>query len=150
MCPAIERHTKQSTALPSSPARTQGTLMIPSRGHILQSRSPGLSTNPKSFRGPEVSASETKTLHEDYRFYTSYSLVARSPRFKDSIMQPDHPHVQTLQCPYINASCNELWQISLHDHPNNQAARSGLLRGNHNVPIMHLQKSKIPECASTA
>ena len=42
--------------------------------------------------------SKTKTLHEDYHFYTGYNLAARSPRFIDLVMPPDY-----LQVPNYNA-----------------------------------------------
>ena len=48
-------------------------------------------------------ASNTKTLREDCHFYTSYSFMAGSPRFTDSVTLLIHPHVQNvttllLQC----------------------------------------------------
>ena len=47
---------------------------------------------------PEAPAFETKTLRKDCHFYVVHSLV---------VTLLDHPHVQTLQCPYINAGCFE-------------------------------------------
>ena len=67
--------------------------------------------------------------YENCRLYAGYSLAEWFLRFMSSITQPDHPHVQTLQRPYINAGCFGWWRISRRNNPNNQAAQYGQLRG---------------------
>ena len=134
---AIKRHQSGSTTPPSSLAQMMKKLsrFHPEATFSLKSLSQTLD------RSLEAPASETKTFYKDCRCYVVYSLV---------VTLLDYPHIQTLQCPYINADYFEQWQISLHNKPNNQVARSKNLLGNHNVLIMHMQRSEISVCTSIA
>ena len=62
------------------------------------------STQSESVHSPKAQPPKWKPSSKTAS-YAGYNLVTRCSRFTDSITLSDHPHVQMLQCPYINACC---------------------------------------------
>ena len=54
--------------------------------------------------------SKMKTRHRNCLFFISYSWVARSPRFTDSVMLPDRPHIPNDITP--QHQCGLLWIVA--------------------------------------